>query len=185
MKNINLTALFYSFLFIEYFSTNNDSILSDKNINNSCDIQVNNLRGICSRDSIDLKKVTEPEESIIAISIPNGGYITDINQKAIGFFESIFESINSDNQNGLIIDKNASKEEYEEECRKFKEALYYFIQNMKKLKRYVLCVNFENTSFCLRKKDEMRLYLKDIMYEKDIGKSFENNDKSKMNSLTE
>lgn len=179
MNNINLTALFHSFLFVGYFSTNNDGILCDKNINDSDNIRIKSLCSIYSQDSVDLKKVTEPEEDIIAISIPNGGYITDINQKTIEFFESIFDSVNSEDQNGLIIDKNISKEEYEEECRKFKDALYYFIQNMKKLKKYVLCVNFENTSFCLRKKDEMRVYLKNITCEESEGKSFENNEKSK------
>lgn len=179
MNNINLTALFYSFLFVGYFSTNNDSILGDKNINDSDNIRIKSLCSIYSQDGVDLKKVTEPEEDIIAISIPNGGYITDIKQKVIDFFESIFDNINSENQNGLIIDKNISKEEYEEECRKFKDALYYFMQNMKKLKGYVLCVNFENASFCLRKKDEIHSYLKDVTYEKSGRKSSENNEKSK------
>lgn len=138
----------FNLLFIISLIANNDNSFKDGN-------GVFEKYSTTSSLYTNLNEDQIPDKMIGAISILSGEYFSEINKSTIEFFESILKNINSKDDNRLSFNKNISKEEFEEKCQKFQKALYYFTQNMKKLRGYVLCVDFDNISFKLRKKEEV------------------------------
>lgn len=163
MKNINFVIFVYNLLFaVDFIADNN--FFKDQSNDSYFDGNRKDVNA-CLPD-LDMKsglnKYSTPDKNIGAISILDGEYFSEINKNTIEFFESILKNMHSKDGKRLSFNKNISKEEYDEKCSKFKNALYYFTQNMKKLNGYVLCVNFDNISFKLRKREDVIAHIYDL-----------------------